>query len=316
MDRIHLGIAAALTAGVLWGFLGLFVRELSSMGFSPIQMTCARYIVVAAVFLAFILLRHRRMLSVSFRTLLLFAVMGVIGNLINSVSYFGSMERIPISLATILQYLMPFIVVAASVPLFGEHITRTKAAALIIAFSGCILCSGVLSDDVPSDVIGILLGIGSAFFYGTYTLCSRAASERGYRTPTVMLYSAIFCVVASLPFSDPAEMVALTFSSARSLLLIVGLGVVVTLVPFGLYNVGINMIGAGRSAIITYVEPMTATIVGYAFYSEAITIGTVLGMILILISLVAINHERISATPIGRTGTRFASRPADDDTDA
>ncbi len=294
------GFLTAVAAGVTWGFLGFFVRSMSSAGFTPVQMTCLRYIVVFAVFLAFILARHRRMLIVSRRMLGVFAVMGVVGNLINSTCYFEAMERIPISLATIIQYLMPFMVVLASVPLFGERITRDKGVSLVVAFIGCILCTGIASSDVPLDAVGIVLAVASAVFYGTYTLCSRKAVGEGYSTPTIMLYSSLFCFVFALPFSDPAEMMSLTFSSAGNLLMVLGLGVLVTLVPFALYNVGISRIGAGRAAIITYTEPMTAAAVGLALYGEPVTVWTVIGMAMILISIVVLNRSAVDGPSEGR----------------
>lgn len=290
----RVGFLAAVSAGIIWGFLGYFVRSLGDAGFSAVQMTCSRYIIVFAVFLAFILLRHRRMLQVSRKALLVFLMMGVVGNLLNSTCYFESMERISISLATILQYLSPFVVILLAAPLFGERITRDKGISLIVAFAGCVLCTGILADDVSLDVLGVAFGVASAFFYGTYTLCSREAVKEGYSTPTIMLYSSMFCFLFALPVCDPAGMVSTTFASWSNLLLVLGLGILMTIVPFGLYNVGISRIGAGKAAIITYVEPLAATVVGFFLYDEAVTVWTVVGMVMILASLVVLNRPAMS----------------------
>lgn len=295
----RIGFLAAVSAGVCWGFLGYFVRSLEDAGFSAVQMTCSRYIIVFVAFLVFILMRHRRMLQVSKRALLVFLVMGVVGNLLNSTCYFEAMERISISLATILQYLSPFIVILLAAPLFGERITRDKGISLITAFVGCVLCTGILSDEVSLDVMGIVFGVASAFFYGTYTLCSREAVKEGYSTPTIMLYSSMFCFLFALPFSDPADMVSITFASWGNLLLVLGLGVLMTILPFGLYNVGISRIGAGKAAIITYVEPLAATVLGLVMYDEAVTVWTMIGMAMILASLVVLNRPAMER-PTGR----------------
>ena len=48
-NQEHAGALAALAAGIVWGFLGPFVRGCEDIGISTMQMTCVRYIVVIAV---------------------------------------------------------------------------------------------------------------------------------------------------------------------------------------------------------------------------------------------------------------------------
>lgn len=281
----RIGVLAALTAGVLWGFLGLFVRYLSAEGFTPVQMTCIRYIIVAIAFATFILARHRRMLAVDRFDILLFAVIGIVGTLLNSVCYFGSMERISLSLSTVLQYLSPFIVVTLSVPLFHEKLTGTKIAAVLAAFIGCVLCTGLVTDPGSMDVTGIAMGVASGLFYSLYTLGSKKAASRGCSTPTIMLYSALFCAIGLAPFADLQTAFGLMFGSWQNLMMMLGLGILMTLVPFGLYNIGINRMEAGKAAIITFVEPLAATVVGFLAFGESVTPEAVLGMGMILVSL-------------------------------
>ena len=42
-----------LTAGTLWGVMGIFVRKLGTYGFSPLQIACLRILFGAALFLTF-----------------------------------------------------------------------------------------------------------------------------------------------------------------------------------------------------------------------------------------------------------------------
>lgn len=295
----RIGVLAALTAGVLWGFLGLFVRYLSAEGFTPVQMTCIRYIIVAIAFAAFILSRHRRMLAVDRFDILLFAVIGIVGTLLNSVCYFGSMERISLSLSTVLQYLSPFIVVTLSVPLFHEKLTGTKIAAVLVAFIGCVLCTGLVTDPGSMDATGIAMGVASGLFYSFYTLGSKKAASRGRSTPTIMLYSALFCAIGLAPFADLQAAFGLMFGTWQNLMMMLGLGILMTLVPFGLYNIGINRMEAGKAAIITFVEPLAATVVGFLAFGESVTPEAVLGMGMILVSLFIL-ERRNSESDRGR----------------
>ncbi len=288
----RIGVVAALAAGILWGFLGIFVRGLSDAGFSPVQMTCMRYIIVAAAFAVFIAVRHRRMIHADRFDLLLFAVMGIVGTLLNSVSYLSSMERISLSLSTVLQYLSPFIVVALSVPLFHERLTACKCAALVIAFSGCILCTGLLTDPGSMDPLGIALGAASGLFYSLYTLGSKKAASRGCSIPTIMLYTSLFCAITLMPFADVPETIGMMMGSWSSMLLMLGLGILMTLVPFGLYNIGVSRMEAGKAAIITFIEPLAATVVGFLAFGEEVTPESAIGMAMILLSLLVMEKGR------------------------
>ncbi len=298
----HIGMASALAAAVMWGFLGIVVRDLSAAGFSPVQMTCIRYAIVAVVMAAFIFARHRRMFEIDRYDLLLFAFMGFVGNMLNSVCYFGAMDRISLSLSTVLQYISPFIVVALSVPLFREELTATKCVALVAAFVGCVLSTGLITDPGSMNPTGILLGVASGIFYSMYTLGSRKASSKGRHIPTVLLYTSIFCAIGLAPFADLPTAAGMLASSPRSLAMMLCLGVLMTLLPFGLYNYGISKLGAGKAAIVTFVEPLAATVVGFAFFGESLTVEAMVGMVLILASLMLVQKN----TPRPEGGERWS----------
>ena len=253
-----MGAIAAFLAGVIWGFLGLFVRQMLSVGYTSTQMTCLRYVVVAVILFVCMSVRDRNLFRVDPKMLILLAAIGIVGNALNSTAIFSAMERIPIGLATILEYLAPFFVVAMSVYLFGGKITPVKVVAVTVAFFGCILCTGVLTSSVDLDVIGVVFGLLSAVFFGAYTLGSKKARNDGCDTLTVLFYAAVFCAVFLSPFCDLPAAVCVTSSSIYNLALLLGLSLGLTLLPFGLYNYSLSKIEAGKSSIISLVEMPTS----------------------------------------------------------
>ena len=44
------------------------------------------------------------------------------------------------------------------------------------------------------------------------------------------------------------------------------------------------------ASIITYVEPMAATVVGFVFYSEAVSLESVIGIAVILVAVMLVNR--------------------------
>ena len=290
-NQEHAGALAALAAGIVWGFLGPFVRGCEDIGISTMQMTCVRYIVVIAVLAPLVWTRRRTAVRPNKRHVLLLIAMGTVGIAANSTFYFQSMTMIPLSASTVLQYLAPFIVVALSVPLFHERLSATKVVAVAMAFVGCVLCTGLITDPGSMDVLGIAFGAVSGFCFGLYTLCSKGLARAGHHPIEVLFYSGMICLVCLAPFCDLPGAIECTVSSVENLVLVVSLGLLMTLLPFTLFNYALDRIEAGKASIITFAEPLTATAIGFLLYGEVLTIEAAIGMAMIMAALVAINRK-------------------------
>lgn len=264
------GTAAAFSAAAVWGLLGFFVRELGALGITPMQMTCMRYLIAGVFFGIYMLIKGRGLFRIDRPSLLILLVMGVVGTVVNSVTYFESMSRISLSLASVLQYDAPFFVIFLSAPLLKERLTRTKMMGAVIAFIGCILCTGTLTSESHADLMGIFLAAFSGFCFAIYIVCSKIASGRGCHVTTIMFYTSLITVIALLPFCGIADVFPVMVGDLRAVLLMLGLGIVVTLVPFFLLNYSLERIEAGRSSIISYIEPLAATVMGFAVYGETV----------------------------------------------
>ena len=70
-----------------------------------------------------------------------------------------------------------------------------------------------------------------------------------------------------------------------------GLGILITLIPYFLYAKGLKGMDAGKASVIAFIEPMVATIAGIAIYGEMLTFSNCLGIFLILVSVILLNME-------------------------
>ena len=150
MKKRRSGSAAAgsvlvITAGIFWGSMGLFVRKLGEYGFSSIQITCLRLTVAALVFAALHIALERGSLMISLRDLPLFLGLGLGSILFFTVCYFTAINMLSLSVAAILLYTSPIWVMLMSCAFFREKLTARKLAALVCAFGGCVLVSGISS---------------------------------------------------------------------------------------------------------------------------------------------------------------------------
>ena len=70
-----------------------------------------------------------------------------------------------LSTAAILLYTAPTIVMLLSALFFKEKITPIKLAALVMAFAGCCLVSGLGQGENALSLGGLLFGLGSGVGY-------------------------------------------------------------------------------------------------------------------------------------------------------
>ena len=152
-----------LSAGTLWGMMGVFVRKLGTYGFSSLQIACLRILFGAALFLLITGIFRRDLLRIRLRDAGLFLGMGLMSLLLFTVCYFTTISMASLSTAAILLYTSPIWVMFLSALCFREKITGRKLLCAAMAFGGCVLVSGVGSAAGLSPVVivtGLLSPVG------------------------------------------------------------------------------------------------------------------------------------------------------------
>ena len=157
-----------LLAGALWGTMGIFVRRFNSFGFDAMQVASLRLTAGAVIFIIALALRGGRGFRIAARDIPLFLGLGLGSVLFFTVCYFKSIEMMPLSIAAILLYTSPIWVTLMSVLFFKERLTLRRIAALILAFGGCVLVSGLGGEGLTP--LGLLIGLCSGIGYGLYSI--------------------------------------------------------------------------------------------------------------------------------------------------
>lgn len=288
-NRTSLGPALIILAGIFWGSMGIFVRRLEAYGFSPIQIVCIRVVLAALVFSLVLLIKEPSAFWVSPRDLPLFIGFGLGSVLFFTVCYFTAISMMPLSTAAILLYTSPIWIMLMSVLFFHERLTKRKIIALIFAFGGCVMVSGISGGGLT--IIGLLVGLGSGIGYGLYSILGTVALRR-YSPYTVTTWTFLFAAIGSLFISRPTDM-ATKFSAAPSfpgvLLFCLLTALVTAVVPFLAYTLGLRSVEASKAGILATIEPMVATLFGIFVFSESLTVMSGLGMLLILAAVVVLN---------------------------
>ncbi len=278
-------VICILLAGSLWGSMGFFVRSLTEVyGFSSLEVVSLRLITAAVTFVVFLAVRRKGELKVSTKDLPLLAVTGLSGVLGTSVTYFLSMKYSTLAVAAILMYTAPIMVMIASFFLFGERITGRKILSIILAFSGCVLVSGIIGSDANVTVMGVIMGVMSGVTYGSYsvfgTYCLRKHSSF-----TLTAWAFVFAAAGSLLLVDVPEMLSKVFLSKHTLPivgLVLGMGILTSFLAYIFYTIGLSRTEASKAIIVASVEPLVATVVGIAAFGETPTVYCLVGILLIL----------------------------------
>lgn len=288
-----ISIILILLAALCWGVIGVFSRALSAAGAAPIQITTVRCVVTALLLTGYMLIFDRSLLRIRLRDLWMFFGTGICSILFFNVCYFHTQSATSLSVAAILLYTSPFFVMLISAVVFRERLTPAKLIALLAAFGGCVLITGVLggSDAVP--LAAILSGIGSGLGYGLYSIFGKLALRR-YDILTVTAYTFIFAAAGSLPFCTPGEVIGLMAGRPTLLIHALLLGVLCTLTPFVLYTKGLSGIESGKAAVVAYAEPVVATLTGAVVFGEQITWEKAGGVLLVMSAIILLSYRKKS----------------------
>ena len=287
----NIGPALILLAGCFWGSMGIFVRRLTDYGFSSIQIVAIRVTLAALVFCILLFIKAPSGFRISVKDIPLFLGLGFGSILFFTVCYFTAITMMPLSTAAILLYTSPIWIMLMSVLFFREKLTGRKLLALVLAFAGCVLVSGVSGEGMT--LTGLLVGLGSGIGYGLYSILGTVALRR-YSPYTVTTYTFVFAALGSWLICRPAEMLA-KFAAAPDLPGLVFFcfltALVTAVIPFLAYTLGLQTVEASRAGILATVEPLVATLIGVVVFSEPLTLLSGLGILLILAAVVLLNGK-------------------------
>ena len=285
-----LGPIYALAAGALWGSMGVFVRHFNAMGLEPLEIAWFRVFFSLLVVGGYLAVFHRELLRVKLRHLPIFVGTGVGSLFLLNLTYYTSMQYVSLAVAGVLLYTAPIFVMLLSAVLFREKITPQKALALILAFLGCALVSGI-GGGTQVSTVGILWGLGAGVSYALYSIFGRYAIDRGYGSWTMTFYTFLFCFLADCLLCD-WRAIGTVFVQPPELGCAAALGVVTAFFPYVFYSGALERMEGSRASILASVEPVVAALFSVLLFHEPLSFGGVIGMLLVLTAIVLLSVKK------------------------
>jgi drug/metabolite transporter (DMT)-like permease len=190
------------------------------------------------------------------------------------------------SLATIVSFTFPAIIVTIEMVTGKEKVRIAKILAVIISMVGMFFI--IYSPDISANITGILIAFCTALSYvfymmglGTETIKKvNSLVVAGY----VLLMSTVFNFFRCLIFGKP-----LFTTGFNQLWLMLVLAVFCAFMAILFFCAGVKLIGPGNAAIINTFEPVLACFFGYTIIGDVLTKNMILGSALVIIAVLIAN---------------------------
>ena len=262
-----------ILAMLIFGTNGLLVAHLS---LESSQIVLVRTLVGGLLLTALVLLRggfDRAAVRAERRDLLL----GGVALGLNWVALFTAYRLLNVSLATLIYYAGPMLVLLFSPLLFGEKLTPQKIAAVIIVAAGLFCITGSITSSGMS-MKGLIAAVLSALFYASLIVFNKRIVKTGGMQTAALELDVAFAVVliyvlltAGLPHPVKADI---------PYILLIGL--VNTGLAYLLYFSGLQKLPGQSVALISYVDPVSALVFSALLLHESMTPLQILGAVLVI----------------------------------
>ena len=262
-----------ILAMLIFGTNGYLVAHLSLQGS---QIVLVRTLVGGLLLTAIVLLRggfDREAVRAEWRDLLF----GGVALGLNWVALFTAYRLLNVSLATLIYYAGPMLVLLFSPLLFRESLTPQKIAAVAIVAAGLFCITGSITS-AGMSLSGLLAAVLSALFYASLIIFNKRIVKTGGMQTAALELDVAFVVVliyvlltAGIPHPLKADIPYLLV-----------LGLVNTGIAYMLYFTGLQKLPGQSVALISYVDPVSALVFSALLLRETMTPLQVLGAVLII----------------------------------
>lgn len=281
------GIVYTILAGILWGLISLFTRNLNALGFTSLQIVFFRVGFSVLIMWIWLFLTEPSSLKIRLKDIWMFVGTGIVSLMLFNFCYFTTIQISEASIAVALLYTSPVFIMILSAILFGEKITRIKFLSMVITVVGCGLSAGIMGSASLTPYV-LLMGLGSGLFYGLYTIFSTIALKR-YSSKTITFYTFLFGFLGASLTCKPIQAIRLMRISPVGVLWAVGISVICTIIPYTLYTSGISKLSSQLAGIFVTVEPVVGNLVGLFIWHEPVGVIRWTGMGMIIFAIAILN---------------------------
>lgn len=290
------GIFYAAISSASFGFSPVFTLALLVAGLSSFDTLAYRWSTAAAVLMAYAFYRNKTLRisrDEAWKIILLSILRAV-----TSITLLYGYANISSGIASTINFMYPVVVTACMMLFFGENKSKLNILAVILAILGVYLMASGDGLRVPggNTALGLTCSIISAFTYAAYFIVMKRSNadkiEAVKFTTWIMMLSAAYFIAGC--FISEGKITLVT--NPVHWLYILGLGLWATMVSNFTGVKAVRRIGPTLTSILGALQPLTAVLLGVLFLDEHLGPKTIIGIILILVtvSIIVLNQNSSS----------------------
>lgn len=252
-------------AALIWGSLGVFARL---SGMPPVELSFYR-LLMAGVVLSVVLPREKRLATGSLRSYLQNLGAGILFA-VDCLLFFHALELTTLSNTVFPYNLQPVFMIMLSRCLPGKE-PRPGDVRFV-----CFAVLGLLLLFIPSlislstgDLLGLLFSLAGSFCLALVALIAQRLKVSAL---VFVYYEIVVAALCLLPFMNSPAVFPLP-----SYLWAGVIGLLHTAVAYILYYKGLRTVKLQHAAAIVFLSPVAATVFGYLFFQERISLFTLAG---------------------------------------
>lgn len=279
MEKQHIYKFKIFSAMFIFGTIGAFVRSIPL----PSDIIALSRGAIGTLFLVIMMLLTKKRINfnnVKKNFVILFISGVFLGT--NWILLFEAYRFTTVATATLCYYLGPSFVILLSPIVFKERLTLKKIICVILSFTGMIFVSGILDEGITniSELTGVILGVLAAILYaGTMIFNKQIKNITVYDKTVVQLFVSAITLVPYCLIVQGGNSLSFTPYSVMMLLFV---GVVHTGLTYYMYFGSIEYVNVQTTAILSYIDPVTALLLSVLVLNENMTLKSFTGAVLII----------------------------------
>jgi drug/metabolite transporter (DMT)-like permease len=209
--------------------------------------------------------------------------LGAAGYSLQSTLFFAAIDRLDVSLVSLLLYTYPAFVTVAALALGRAEPSLRIVAALVVASAGLALVL-LAAGTGAFDLVGALLALAASVTYTTYILISDRII--GAIDPFALAALVLTGAAASFTVTGLATGSLDLALGADAWLWLLLIAFVSTVVAVSAFFAGLRRVGPSEAAILSTFEPVVTVALAYAVLGERLTPAQLAGGALVLAAVV------------------------------
>jgi len=307
------GLALAVLSAATFGTSGTFASSLIGAGWSPAAAVLARVALAAVLLTVPAVAQLRGQWALLRRGAGMMAAYGLVAVAGCQLFFFNAVERLPVGVALLLEYLGAVLVVAWMWLRHGQRPRRLTVTGAVTAIAGLVMVLN-LAGQARINPAGLMWGLLAAVGLAIYYLLSASAGQERL-PPAVMAWGGMCVGTAVLAAAGWAGLVPVTATTRQVTLLshqvswlvpVLGLSLVAAVVSYVAGIGAARRLGARLASFLVMNEVLFAVLFAWLLLGQLPSAVQFAGGGLILagVALVRAGEQRGTPAPAGRPGDR------------